>query len=216
MIENVLDKFADNVFQFVTGKSKTGRSLLVKKHSENLHLHGDFSFPNTLKPWHEYLNKSVSLDNDNCTVMSFIGKQITDINVESQNWALEVNKAQEEKGRIHLFLNRVKSTRIGLTEALGNNIELSEQMRQITNKVSEDILNDDSLTSLRLNYLTKSIKNLYSIYSSRNKSTRGPSVIVTSKSSFRSEDGCVVLCGAVLNSQTGAKETNMKVDDYLR
>lgn len=50
MLENVLEKFIDNLFLFITGKKKPNGCLLVKKHSDNLNTHGDISFPNTPKP----------------------------------------------------------------------------------------------------------------------------------------------------------------------
>lgn len=215
MIKNALDQFSEDVFLFLTNKPKTGRNLLVKKHSENVHQHGEFSFPNTLKSWHDHLDAAGLTGTGDATLLSYIGKETSDISLASKNWALEVAKVKEDKGRIHMFLDRPKSISIGLLEALSYNIDLSDEIRESTRKVSQDMAcEDDSLTSLRLKYLTKSIQNLYSIHSSRSKSS-GSDVVVTSKSMRKVEKGAV-LCGAVLNAKTGAKETGIKADDYIR
>lgn len=218
MITNLLDEFTDDVFQFLTSKPKIGKSLLVKKHSENVQIHGDFSFPNTLKSWHEYIDLEGSSVEADATLLTHIGKEVTDLISESKNWRFEVAKVKHSKGRVHMFLDRLKSIPVGLAGAFDYNEEITKRIG-----VSKDIVyldsdcEDNSLTSLRLKYLTKSIENLYSLYATAKE--RSESVLpvhVTSKSSFKSDDGHTVLCGVVLNAKTGAKEINIKADDYIR
>ncbi|XP_028167348.1 DALR anticodon-binding domain-containing protein 3 [Ostrinia furnacalis] len=217
MVENVLDAFTDDVFQFLTKKPKLARNLLVKKHSENLQTQGDFSFPDTLKSWHEHIDlQGLQVDADGA-LMSCIGKEATDLITESKNWRLEVAKVTNVNGRVHMFLDRLKSIPVGLAEALEYNNELIKRISDSTNKVRLDSdSDDDSLTSLRLKYLTKSIDNLYSIHAKASERTDSVSVIVTSKSTFKSGTGHAVLCGVVLNAKTGAKEVNIKADDFIR
>ncbi|KAJ8716457.1 hypothetical protein PYW07_003084 [Mythimna separata] len=66
------------------------------------------------------------------------------------------------------------------------------------------------LTSLRAKYVCNVIKNLCAL---NNVNTP---IFVTSKSSSRSEGSHRVLCGTVLNSKLGAKETDISAEDFIR
>ncbi|XP_022827768.1 uncharacterized protein LOC111357361 isoform X3 [Spodoptera litura] len=212
MIESALNNFSDKLFLYLTGKSKDPRSLLVKKHNENFHTHGDYSFPNSLKSWHEYVDCDQEADHETLTLLQAIGKECKDIINESKKWDLAVQKAKEEKGRIYLFLDRPKAIRAGLAEGLRNNAELSEKLNESASEVQLDTSCDkeSDLTSLRAKYVCNVVKKLCTL------SNVNSPVIVTSKSSTTCEGCHRVLCGTVLNSKTGAKEVTIRAEDFIR
>lgn len=214
MIESALDNFSDKLFLYLTGKSKDPRSLLVKKHNENFHTHGDYSFPNTLKSWHEYVNYycGQETDHETRTLLQAIGRECKDIINESKKWELAVQRAKEEKGRIYLFLDRPKAIRAGLAEGLRNNAVLIHELNESVSEVQLDpcCVKESDLTSLRAKYVCNVVKNLCAL------SKVNSPVMVTSKSSTTCEGCHKVLCGTVLNSKSGAKEVNIRADDFIR
>lgn len=215
MLQNILGSFSGNVVLFITGESKGGKGLLVKKHCENLQTHGEFSFPNTVKSWHEYLvSKGLSSDRD-VTLMSYIGKEIMDLVQDSKNWVLEVKNCKEDADRVYLFLERPKAIRSGMLEAIHNNELISRHILEGTSRVlcDPEYMSKTCITSLRLRYLCKVIQNLCSI--NRKCQDLAPTITVTARSHDKN-DGRMVLCGAVLNAKTGVKETLVSADDFIR
>lgn len=212
MIESSIQSFTENIFLFLTGESKVGRSLLVKKHDENLQTHGDFSFPNSVKSWHEYAISDKVGDTENVTLLQVIGKEPTDILEESKKWNLQVTLVKHEKRRIYLFLERPRTIRVGLSEGLRNNVVVSQKIHEGSSAVRLDPCCEDNcdLTSLRTKYVSNVIRNLCAL----NK-VNSP-IFVTSKSTSNSEGCHRVLCGTVLNAKSGVKETNITADDYIR
>lgn len=215
MLENSLERFSEDVFQFITGETKCEKTLLVKKHTENLNTVGDFSFPNTVKSWNEFLNLEQS-DGAEEDVMKCIGKTLENLVDESTKWSLKIQKATEIKGRVHMFLSRPKTIQIGLYEGLKNIDLISHKLQENTSSVVCDPLCDDMkcVTSLRLKYLSKSIQNLYALSIQRNE--KAPKIFVTAKSSSKNHGSDIILCGTVLNAKTGAKETQINADDFIR
>lgn len=215
MLENALERFSEDVFQFVTGESKCWKTLLVKKHTENLNTAGDFSFPNTVKSWHDFLNLE-QVSSAEQVLMKYIGKTLENLVDESAKWSLQIQKATEHKARVHMFLFRPKAIQIGLLEATKNIDLISLKMEKNTSPVVCDPLCDDMscVTSLRLKCLSKSIQNLYALCKECNE--KAPKVFVTAKSSSRSDGSKIILCGTVLNAKTGVKETQINADDFIR
>lgn len=215
-MENALENFSEHLFFFLTSEVKNNKSLLVKKHSENLQVLGDFSFANTLKSWHGILKTSYTCNDADLCLMKAIGKELSELIEESKKWNLHVKKAKEEKGRVHVFLERPRAIRIGLAESLKNCQLISERILENTSSVHCDPLCEDRtcITSLRLHYLGKSVQNLYAI--SAECRLQAPKVFLSYKSSSKSPDGSMILCGTVLNAKTGAKENNVSADDFIR
>ncbi|XP_063362533.1 DALR anticodon-binding domain-containing protein 3 [Cydia amplana] len=211
MIENVVDTFTDSVFLFLTGEIRDGQGLLIKRHSESLNVHGDFSFPNKVKSWHGYIDATKAKGNDD-SLMQCIGKSTEELVRESENWILQVNKVKEHKDRIHLFLDRTKSIRIGLTEAFNTNATVIKRLNETLDSVTCDPLcNDDGLTSLRLRNLSRTIQNLCTLCGNKTP------IFVSSKSSSICPDGSrMVLCGAVVNAKTGSKEKSVDGNKFIR
>lgn len=215
-MENALEKFAEDLFLFLTSEVKNGKSLLVKKHSENLKVLGDFSFPNTVKSWHGILQPQHISNEPDVTLMKSIAKELSDIVEESKKWNLHVKKAREEKERVHVFLDRPKAIRVGLSESLQNCDLITREIKKNTSSVHCDPLCEENecLTSLRLQCLSKTMQNLYAI--SAECREKAPKVFLSYKSSSKSPDGKMVLCGTVLNAKTGAKESAVSADDFIR
>lgn len=216
MLENALEKFSEEVFHFITKEIKKGKTLLVKKHTENLNKVGDFSFPNTIKSWHVFLNLEHISDNTGNDMMKCIGKTLENLVEESKKWSLQIQDVTEQKGRVHMFLMRSKAIHIGLLEATKNNVLILHELQKYISSVVYDPLCDDvkEVTSLRVRYLSKSIQNLYTLSVECNQ--KAPKVFVTAKSSSKCDRSQIILSGAVLNGRTGAKETHISGDDFIR
>ncbi|XP_053604508.1 DALR anticodon-binding domain-containing protein 3 [Plodia interpunctella] len=215
MEQYTIQSFSENIFNYVTGSVNIGRGLLIKKHMENLQTHGDFSFPNTLKSWHKYVKLGTNTEK-NISLMTYIGKDVQDLINESRNWVLEVKSAKEVKERIFLFLERSKAIRVGLTEGLKINEIIAKRITEKSSGICCDPECDslNCLTSLRLKYLCSVVQNLCSIHTKCRKETSN--IIMTSKSSSKSEKSRVILCGAVLNAKTGSKETAVTAENFIR
>lgn len=189
--------------------------MLVKRHSENLQTFGDYSFPDTLKSWHQHVR--IAEGNTETSLLKHIGKAKEDIIEESKQWPLQIATIKEEKGRLHLFLCRPKAITHGLTESIINITMLTENLHKNSVQVLCDQNSEENkdLTSLRLKYLTKAVKNMYE--ACKSATTGSTKILVTSKSSNKaSEDTGVVLCGTVLNAKTGTKETTIDGNEYIR
>ncbi|XP_049872755.1 DALR anticodon-binding domain-containing protein 3 [Pectinophora gossypiella] len=216
MLENALEIFSGKVFEFITNENRIKRDLLVKKHSEHLQVLGDFSFPNTLKSWRGVLNSTRVTNECDNNLLKSIGKKPEVLVEESQKWVLKVKNVKEVNDRIHLFLVRPIAIRVGLTDGLKNKYLISQKIDEGTSKVQLDPLCEDTkcITSLRLKHLTKSIQNLYTL--SEECGEKAPSIVVSSKSTSRSDDGQMILCGTVLNSKTGVKECAVTADNFIK
>lgn len=216
MLDNTLEKFTDDVFKFLTGKTRVSKSLIIKKHTENLQVLGDFSFPNKLKPWHRFLESELTCDNLNSTLLHYIGIESNSLIQESKKWVLNVKIVTEAQDRIHFFLERPSTIRIGFLEALKNNESILMKLQGKPSSVQIDPLckEETDLTSLRLEYLSKTIQNLYALCAELQEC--GPNVFITSKSSSESPESRMILCGTVLNARTGAKETKCNADEFVK
>lgn len=215
-MENSLENFVKNIFFFVFNKKVATKGLLIKKHTEDLLKYGEFSFPNTVKSWHVFIQPIEVSDNNNITLLQHIGKSANDLVEESKNWNLQIRIAKELRGRVHVFLERPKCMYIGLTEALRNIIFLMKKINTDTsiNSIVVDGQCDEinSITYLRMKYLSKVIQNLCCINESNLEDIK---ITVTSKSSSK-HNSRVVMCGQVLNAKTGSKETLISANDYIR
>ncbi|CAG9787932.1 unnamed protein product [Diatraea saccharalis] len=214
MIENVLNDFLNDIYLYLTGESNVQKGLLVKKHSENLQRHGEFSFPNSIKSWHQF-KKLSGCEDSSLTLLKYLQKDDSDFVNESKDWHLELIKVKQDKGRIYMFLNRPKSIIIGLRDALNNNNTISRIIKEHTGLVTCDHKSEDDncLTSLRLKYLAVAVDRLYRIFA---KGKDCPNVFITLSSLQMKEVSHSVLCGTVLNATTGGKEISIKADDYIR
>ncbi|KAJ2950913.1 hypothetical protein O0L34_g5282 [Tuta absoluta] len=216
MLEIALERFSDNIFVFLSGSSPKRKGLLVKKHSEHLQTLGDFSYPNSVKSWHEFIYTDHILLNSDETLIKNIGKTSEDLIEQSKKWELQVKNVKEVKNRVHVFLLRPTAIRVGLMQATRNNNIILQQIAQENTKVRLDPLCEDekNITSLRLKYLTNSIQNLYML--NNECRIREADVFITSKSSSKSDEAHVILCGTVLNSKTGAKEFTLTAEDFIK
>lgn len=212
LVENTLNRFTENIILCLTGEQKDVKGLLVKKHIENLQTHGDFSFPNTVKSWHEFAICEQVRDKINVTFLEAINKKPENIVEGSKKWDLPVCKVKVEKDRVFLFLQRTVAIRVALLEGFRNNSILSQRILTKCTTVHLDSLCEDSndITSLRMKYVKNVIENICVVHKLES------SVFVTCKSTSK-KDGCsTVLCGTVLNSKTGVKETTIIAADFIR
>ncbi|CAF4849828.1 unnamed protein product [Pieris macdunnoughi] len=211
MIDDELDKFSSNVFKFL-GIDKEVKGLLVKKHSNNLQILGDYSFPNTVKSWSELLNSKV-LQNVTETLLQYLKKDIDSLLQESKSWALPIKKVIEIKDRVHIFLERPLAIRTALSQSIITNENILNNLNKGTSLVEHESLNSSCITSLRLRYTVKVIKNLYLL--NEKCSDIKPKVFVTTRSTSKCEESRVILCGAVLNAKTGTKESSISAEELI-
>ncbi|XP_075975118.1 DALR anticodon-binding domain-containing protein 3 [Anticarsia gemmatalis] len=213
MVENALECFAKKIILHLTGELKVNKKdLLIKKHDDNLATHGDFSFPCSAQSWQEYDVCNNVVDKKNTTLFQPISKQPEDIIKESEKWDLPVGKLTQDKGRIHLYLERPKAIRVGLTEALRNVSILLQRIRRPYPKVELDPLCTEGcdITSLRAKYVCDAIRNICAYHE------LDVSVFVTCKSSSVKLDAHSSFCGTVLNAKTGHKETDITANDFIK
>lgn len=212
MIENAIEIFSGHCFRTLTGKVNSARGLLVKKHSENLQTHGDFSFPSSLKSWHDYLNANDHCEQDNVTILQCIGKDPSYLVEESISWNLRLKNVREDSERFVLFLERPLAISVGFPEALKNNILITRRLENKNTLVRTDPTYEQSncLTTLRVHYLSKVIENLCAICE------KSPRVLVTARSSSKSTEETVYNCGPVLNAKSGSKETTISSEEFIR
>ncbi|CAG4929035.1 unnamed protein product [Colias eurytheme] len=214
MLEDDLNLFISNIYTFLFNEEKEISGLLVKKHSVQLKTQGDFSFPNTVKSWVEILD-GINLQNDDEGLLKRLHKDSDSLLQASQSWTLPIRKAIEIKDRVHIFLERRKAIEVGLTHSFTNNERIHNGVNKGDILVESDSNeNTKCITSLRVNYTTKVINNLCAI--SNKCSELKPKLFVTSKSSVKLEDSKIVLCGTVINCKTGAKETTITAEDFIR
>ncbi|XP_059053027.1 DALR anticodon-binding domain-containing protein 3 [Achroia grisella] len=215
MLENVLESFYEIISAFITGVHKPVKGQLIKKHCEKLPIHGDISFPNAVKSWHEYLTTPVDIDRE-FTLLRFVGKEEKDLIEQSQNWVLQIQRVNECRERVYIFLERTRAIHVGLLEALRNNEFIAQSIREGTSRVLNDPNDENvnSITSLRVKCLTKTIQNFCSIHLKCKQSS--PVILISSKSSSCDEGVRKVLCGAVLNAKTGVKEIKINADEFIR
>lgn len=212
MIENTIDNFIKDIFLCLGGERKENKGLLVKKHNENLQTHGDFSFPLSMKSWHDFSICDQVVDKENITILEVINKDPEFIVEKSKTWNMPVHKVKVENNRLYLFLERPAAIRVGLSEALKNHAIISERIQARVSNIYLDPFCEDQcdITSLRTKYICNVVKNICAIHK------LNPGVFVTCKSSNKKEGCHVVFCGTVLNANTGAKETNIQADDFIR
>ncbi|KAG6447888.1 hypothetical protein O3G_MSEX005210 [Manduca sexta] len=213
MLENAVEEFINHLFIFITGENKNARTLLVKKHSDNLQTHGDFSFPNTAKSWHGLLGSRINVEPES-SLIHCIGKNSSDFIHESKNWNLPINDVKEVKDRVYIYLERPRAIHVGLSQALRNNSVISQRLLEGDSnfEVKADCEESGTLTYLRVKYLSEAIKNLCKLHPDHNEKTV---ITVSSKSSAKSNESRIS-CGAVLNVKSGAKETTISAENFIR
>lgn len=212
MIHNELENLSSNIYRFLN-IDKEVKGLLVKKHSNNLETLGDISFSNTVKSWNEFLNSEV-LQNDNETLLQYLKKDVETLLQESKSWVLPIKKITEIKDRVHIFLERPPAVKISLLQSFVINEYILKRVNKNISLVESEAVNSSCITSLRLSYLVKVIRNLYAL--DKKCADIKPKVYVTTRSTCKCEDSRVILCGAVLNANTGLKENTITADELIR
>ncbi|CAK1585146.1 unnamed protein product [Parnassius mnemosyne] len=216
MLEDPVFIITRNIYQFLIGNYEDIKGMLVKKHSVNLQTQGEFSFPNTVKSWHEYINTNTNSELKDFTLLNSIGKETMDIIITSQEWVIPIIDAKKIKDRIHIFLDRNRGVKVGLTSAIQNNNSISNKLSGNTFFSLVDKLCEGScITSLRLKCLSDVINHLLVINSTH--LPQASNIVLTSKSSNQKNyEGRLVLCGTVLNANTSVKENALNGEDFIR
>lgn len=214
MLEDNFNILTRDLYRFIIGSDKEIKGMLIKKHSFDLANQGEFSFPSTVQSWHGCLNVNQSEING-YSLLTYIGKEITDIIDESRKWVLSIKKAIEIKDRIHLFLNRNHAIKVGLANSTLNNSLVIQALGSKTLYAHIDPhCGGHCTTSLRLECMKNVINNLMAIHSIDSRELLN--IIITSKSQKKDNSTKLILCGAVLNAKTNVKETNLSGEDFVR
>ncbi|XP_026484219.2 DALR anticodon-binding domain-containing protein 3 [Vanessa tameamea] len=216
MLQDDTQTIISNLYKYLLGEEKYVHGLLVKKHSGNLQQLGDFSFPNNVKSWQEFLD-SVQLQNslNQVSLLKYINKDLTNLIETSQNWDIPVVKATELNERIHLLIDRFKAIQVCFHNASINNEFILQRIHGNTNLVKLDpsCKKTNCITYLRIKILTDVIRNLYLL----NVCPESTDIIVTLKSkSDVNNYNKSIFCGTVLNAKTGTKENTITAEEYIR
>lgn len=214
MFQDDIKTFINNLYIYLLSEEKHISGLLVKKHTGNLQKQGDFSFPNTVKSWKEYLNCD-QLQNDlKVSLLQCINKNLTNLIETSQNWDIPVVKAIELNERIYLHIDRFKAIQLCFHNASINNELALQRLGATTNVINLDssCKETNCITHLRLKILFKVLQNLYLI----NLYPEATDITVTWKSKSNQPNHKSVFCGTALNAKTGLKENDITADEYVR
>lgn len=214
MFQDDIKTFITNLYIYLLGEEKHTSGLLVKKHTGNLQKQGEFSFPNTVKSWQEYLNCDQLRNDLKVSLLQCINKNLTNLIETSQNWDIPVVKAIELNERIHLHIDRFKAIQVCFHNASFNNEFVLQRLGGTTNVINLDpsCKETNCITYLRLKILFKVVKNLYLI----NVHPEATDITVTWKSKSNEPIDKSVFCGTVLNAKTGLKENDITADEYIR
>lgn len=213
-MDDPVAQFSAEIFTYLTGKQLiTSTTIPIKRHTENLHTYGDFSFVNSSKSWHDHLQNVPESEE---TLMELLSKTNQDLLNQSAQWLFKISRVTEDKGkeRICLYLDRPLCIKIGVKSALNNHLRVTQRLSQEIDCVNVDPMCIDKadITSLRLQHLAECIRNLCTVCLES-----PPCIFVSFKSSSKCKDGVLpVLCGPVINTKSGVKEVQIKADDYLR
>lgn len=215
MLVDLEVNFCESLSKFITGNNIINRSI-IKKHNEHLLKNGDFSLPNSLKFWsqQEFVKCSKRKTADKSTLLDYIGKDINDFIRESEHWCLQICKIALRLEYLHFYLDRRKA----IGQFLLNGETNCKRVKEILQTPIHNVLLDNycnqstDLTSLRVMIVKEAVENLYKISKSNDAV-----VYITGKSTNKGPEGCYnVLCGSVLNTKTGNKETSLSADDYIK
>ncbi|XP_045769301.1 DALR anticodon-binding domain-containing protein 3 [Maniola jurtina] len=219
MLKDDLQNFEQNLYKYLVAEEECTMGLLVKKHSSNLQTKGDFSFLNAAKPWQEFLFPEQT-ERLNETLLKCVNKDIAGLIDTSKDWPIPIVKAEEVKDRIHLFIDRQKSIRLGFQNATNNIAVLLQRISIDTPVIKIDPYceNSNSLAFLRLKCLKEVLKNLYLIHTYPKE--QNLIIVVT----WRSEcdhyqpysNVHYIFCGPVLNNQTGLKEKTITASEFIK
>ncbi|XP_072932485.1 DALR anticodon-binding domain-containing protein 3-like isoform X1 [Epargyreus clarus] len=214
MFRDELRQFVKNVYQFLIGNDGPSGSGLIVKHMGTQEKDGDYSFPNTIKPWWEHLIIKEGKSTE-CTFLQYINKDVQTLVSESKYWDISIARAMVVGDRVHLFLNRASAILIGLLNAIETHHMIAQCFTIKPSSVELDPLCDHSrdVTSMRVKRLAKVIENLYAI--SAKCREWSPQIFVTTKSTSKKADSRVIYCGPVLNAKTGVKETSVSGDELI-
>lgn len=205
-----LKEFTKNLNNLLTGHDEDEQGTLIKKHSSNLHAFGEFSFPNTVKPWHEYMHEEAD-----CNFLTYIRKGADDIINASKEWKLSVKNVKFINDRVHLFLDRRTAIQVGLECCAANNNWIIQKLNDKQDVAYIDPSCDGaSITALRVKCLVHAINGIVAINSK--DLPKATTVVVTSKSLSNCDERQIVLCGPVLNAKTNLKENNLSGDDFIK
>ncbi|KPJ05160.1 DALR anticodon-binding domain-containing protein 3 [Papilio xuthus] len=212
-MNDLLTEFTRNLNNFLTGRDGDDKGTLIKAHSSNLQALGDFSFPNTITAWHEYMNEEADLNNSN--FLTCVKKDAADIINASSKWKLSVRNVKFINDRVHLFIDRRTAIRVCLECCTANNHWIIQKLNNKQNVACIDPSCDGaSITSLRVKSLVHAINSLVAINSGNLPETSR--IVVTSKSSNMCGAGQTVLCGPVLNANTNVKESILSGEDFIK
>lgn len=221
------DCFTTTVFSHLTNnKSDRFKGGLIKTHTDSLDKYGEYSFPLKIDPWIHYIksaeNNAIKVVK---TIFEYTYQNITlaeaceKFSASSKDWPLKIQRCDVKNGRIHIFLDRISTTRLCM-EKLSNLLEFkNSQTETIKLSVVEKL--DDDISSKRLHLLCDVFRNLVSlkgdvITQQASSGSYSTHVYFTRKSNDKKyEDSTNIFCAAVLNKKTGAKETELTPNLYL-
>ncbi|XP_034829416.1 DALR anticodon-binding domain-containing protein 3 [Maniola hyperantus] len=219
MLQDDLRNFEQNLYKYLVAEEEYIMGLLVKKHSSNMQTLGDFSFLNAAKPWQEFLYPE-QMERLDETLLKCVNKDIADLVNTSKDWPIPIVKAVEIKDRIHLFIDRQKSIRLGFQNATNNIAVLLQSMSMDTTVVKIDPYCNDSncLAFLRLKCLREVLKNLYLIHTY--PKIQNLIIVVTWRSECdnyqRDTHVHSIFSGPVLNARTGLKEETITATEFIK
>lgn len=227
-----LTKLIDNLYKFLTDNDKFSEKCnLIKKHSDNLNLQGDFNYSIKIHFWQKFLkSKKIEENIDNILNLRSPGKSkeevLEDLVTESQKWELQITKTVLVDDRCLIFLERSKTIKFLLHSILTNEDSVGKQSKSEEHTISLQLQQNEikTITELRAELVYNVTKNLieYSQYSlSDTDESAHHKLLITTKSNFsKTETDLIgkkkILCGVVLDSKIGSKVAEISAAEYTK
>lgn len=211
-----LELFVADLQYYFTGNNCIECNI-IRKHSKNLSILGDVSFPIKLNNWYNLVNTKTS--EDDTTIFDYKNKDLnleehcSELQKKSLKWSLKINKILIISPNAYVFLERSFMSDV-LQEVLDSTSEYG--IAKCLNKCytlkigyQENILKKD-LTFLRLSVLSNTGNNFIKKFTISETDNPEIEKEITLNKSF--SDGSV-LCGPVLN-ENGLKSSTTADELY--
>ncbi|CAH0552907.1 unnamed protein product [Brassicogethes aeneus] len=215
-----LEDFISNLSKYLIGDTPNN-SNIIRKHTRNLDVLGDISFPLNLKNWHNLLDSSKVVKEgtifDNLNHNKSWNNQLEDLKKASEEWRLHIFKFKKIKNDLHIFLLKHKVFAHTLPQVFncgdsyGSSAIIKRNINVIVDADVHKTNETKDLTQLRITILHNTLNNL--VKYCEDKNTDGEcSVYLSSK--HVANPNCII-CGPILNKDN-MKDTETTAEDIFR
>lgn len=223
----IFEEFLRSLYHYLLGIQDTNNNI-VRKHTKNLHSHGDLSCPLDVSNLEQILKRNNLVNQHNTSVNLFKYQEDTnglqqDLLEHSSSWPLKVYKCTNINNNLHMFLDRSCAFYLAIKEVLklektfgSCDLNINSSLYLHNNLVGKP---DSalSLTELRIKIIQSVVRNLllFSRVKVLDSLESNCQQMLFAHAGKNCENSCTVVCGAVLNS-SGVKDNTTTAEEYYR